>query len=37
MQGYAVACRDEAFTEARECFAETEGLAGRQGSRVAAR
>ncbi|MGH3223247.1 MAG: ISKra4 family transposase, partial [Streptosporangiaceae bacterium] len=29
MQGYAVACRDEAFTETRECFAETEDwLAG---------
>ena len=29
MQGYAVACRDEAFMEARECFAETEDwLAG---------
>ncbi len=29
MQGYAVACRDEAFTGARECFAETEDwLAG---------
>jgi hypothetical protein len=24
MQGYAPACRDEAFTGARECFAETE-------------
>jgi hypothetical protein len=29
MQGYASACRDEAFTGARECFAETEDwLAG---------
>ena len=29
MKGYAVACRDEAFTEARERFAETEDwLAG---------
>ena len=37
MQGYAPACCDEAFTAAREQFAETEDWLAGGGGRAAAR